>query len=149
MAESAAEIVRQITVHNEQTKFRATLLNTVAAGFIVAGVITPIVNVARDTTQPAGSTLLLMVVRFLLALALFCGVLDLGAAEMTDAVWLSATAAALVTVALTATSMLLSRRSAARIDHLVAEREAADRQHKKAADDADQLLKDNLIRTQR
>ncbi|MEE7449424.1 hypothetical protein MRF4_17305 [Methylobacterium radiotolerans] len=70
MAESEPEIVRQITVHNEQTKIRATLLNTVAAGFIVAGVITPIVSVSRDAGHPTGATLLLMVVWFLLAVAL-------------------------------------------------------------------------------
>ena len=67
----------------------------------------------------------------------------------SGAAWLSATAAALVAIALTATSMLLSRRSAARIDRLVAVREAADRQRKQAADDADQPLKDNLSRTRR
>ncbi|MCJ2067566.1 hypothetical protein MKK75_01900 [Methylobacterium sp. J-030] len=70
MAESAPEIARQILVHNEQTKIRATLLNTVAAGFIVAGVITLIVAASRDASSPTGATLLLMVVWFLLAVAL-------------------------------------------------------------------------------
>ncbi|MBY0251269.1 MAG: hypothetical protein K2X54_07795 [Methylobacterium organophilum] len=55
MAESEPEILRQITVHNEQTKIRATLLNTVAAGFIVVGIITPAANALRDGLIPARS----------------------------------------------------------------------------------------------
>lgn len=70
MAESPDEIARQKAVHNEQTRIRATLLNTVAAGFIVAGVITPIASASRDGAQPASAALLLMVVWFLLAAAL-------------------------------------------------------------------------------
>jgi hypothetical protein len=66
---------------------------------------------------------------------------------MTEALWLSISVAAVATACLTAASLLLSKRSAARIDRMVAEREAADRQRAKTGDDADRLLKDNLIRT--
>ena len=70
-----AEAERAKLVHNEQTKIRATLLNTVAAGFIVAGIITPIVTALRGEAPPSSPTFVLMVVWFLLAAALHYGAL--------------------------------------------------------------------------
>ena len=61
---------RTRTVHNEQTKLRATLLNTVAAGFVVAGIITPIVTVLNSGSGITGGTLLILVVWLLLAFCL-------------------------------------------------------------------------------
>ncbi|MBY0251268.1 MAG: hypothetical protein K2X54_07790 [Methylobacterium organophilum] len=66
---------------------------------------------------------------------------------MTDPTVITLIVATIAAAVMIAGSLVASKRSAARIDRMVAEREAADHQRKKADDDADRLLKDNLIRT--
>lgn len=46
---------RRKTIHNEQMKLRATVLNTTAAGFVVAGMITPVTAATLGTAPPIAS----------------------------------------------------------------------------------------------
>ncbi len=65
-------------IHNEQVKLRATILNTVAAGFAVAGIITPVTAASAAGTGMASAASLLMILGFLLAAGLHhAGVLTL------------------------------------------------------------------------
>lgn len=75
--EKKAEALEAL-VHNEQIKVRATLLNTVAAGFIVAGIITPIVTTSRDADHWSAAPWILMPVWLILAAGLhYAAILNL------------------------------------------------------------------------
>lgn len=43
--------VRRKTIHNEQVKLQATILNTIGAGFFVAGLITPLTVLGIGTAK--------------------------------------------------------------------------------------------------
>jgi hypothetical protein len=52
MAAIDDEIAREKSIFNEQRKYQSTYLNTIAAGFIVAGVIASIVTAVKGDVPP-------------------------------------------------------------------------------------------------
>lgn len=65
------------SIHNEQIKLRATGLNTIAVGFVVAGVITPLtlLGVGTGGTSTPGQALALLAIWLVGAFALHVGAL--------------------------------------------------------------------------
>ena len=70
MTDASEDEERAKLVHNEQIKIRATLLNTIAAGFVIAGVISPLAAVTVSGSGVSWLTLLLMAVALLVAATL-------------------------------------------------------------------------------
>ncbi|MDP4026676.1 hypothetical protein Q8W71_29140 [Methylobacterium sp. NEAU 140] len=66
---------RRTLIHNEQTKIRATILNTIAAGLVVAGIITPLASLVISGAGMTFASVMLMLIWFLGAVILHSGAL--------------------------------------------------------------------------
>ena len=66
---------RRALIHNEQTKLRATILNTVAGGLVIAGIITPLASLVINGAGLSYGSFMLMVIWFLGAIGLHTGAL--------------------------------------------------------------------------
>ena len=76
MASNADETAqRRAFIHNEQAKIRAIRMNTVAAGLLVAGIITPLASAALVGVAISGPLVALMGIWFVAALILHYGAL--------------------------------------------------------------------------
>lgn len=64
---------RRALIHNEQTKLRATILNTVASGLVIAGIITPLASLVLNGSGVTYAAIMLMVIWFLGAIILHSG----------------------------------------------------------------------------
>nr|WP_042669368.1 hypothetical protein [Methylobacterium sp. B34] len=66
---------RRALIHNEQTKLRATILNTVAGGLVIAGIITPLASLVINGAGLSYGSFVLMVIWVIGALILHTGAL--------------------------------------------------------------------------
>ncbi|MGT2482361.1 hypothetical protein ACU4GR_33820 (plasmid) [Methylobacterium oryzae CBMB20] len=111
---------RRALTHNEQTKLRATILNTVAGGLVIAGIITPLASLILNGAGLTYASVMLMVIWFLGAIILHSGRSGRpGGAAMTGTVILTAIVTLIAAGAFSLASVVEGQaRSALQVDSL-------------------------------